>query len=174
MWPLRQRLPRRAGLGRQRIRAAGGWWEQRTSFLRVLTPLPGRATVTVSWAHHGQLVGGLHARQPGRRPPSTSRQRQSNPFSLAPLTAAVIGLVVEGNGQVVEEGEHGLLVEQQAFEQIARGRLREAPALAWRALGRWVAGGRLAARPTASRFRERLRRGSRRVGGTWERPWLRA
>ena len=39
--------------------AAAGWCETQTNFLRVLTALTGRATVTISWAHHGQLWGEL-------------------------------------------------------------------------------------------------------------------
>ena len=33
-------------------------------------------------------------------------------------------IVIEGDGQVIEEGERLLLLEQEPFEEVARGRLR--------------------------------------------------
>jgi len=38
-------------------------------------------------------------------------------------------VVVEGDAQVVEEGEHLLLPQQEPFEQVARGRLRQPASL---------------------------------------------
>jgi hypothetical protein len=50
-------------------------------------------------------------------------------------------IVVEGDGEVVEEGQHLVLPEPQAFQPVARGRLLEAPPLAWLPLvGGWGIG----------------------------------
>src|SRR5678816_911185 len=59
----------------------------------LLTPRQRRATVTVSWAHHGQLCPrALFGRQHGT-PPSASRARPSRPFSPAPLTVTSLSFV---------------------------------------------------------------------------------
>src|SRR5258708_24143223 len=71
---------------------------------------------------------------------------------LEPAQVALRLIVVEGNAWVVEEGEHGLLVQVESFEQIARRKLLYAPALARAACG-------LAANPPPARQPAVPRRG---------------
>src|SRR5690349_3823905 len=40
-------------------------------------------------------------------------------------------IVVEGDRQVVEEGQHRLLAQQQSFNEVTGGRLLSAPAPRW-------------------------------------------
>src|SRR5258708_20631972 len=50
-------------------------------------------------------------------------------LNLEPAQIPLRLVVVEGNRQVVEEGQHRRLVEQEASKQVAGGRLRQASAL---------------------------------------------
>ena len=49
-------------------------------------------------------------------------ERAQIPFGL---------VVVEGDGQIIEEGQHRLVSQEQSRQQVARRRLPEPPALAW-------------------------------------------
>ena len=77
-------------------------------------------------AHRGEV-----ASDPGERVGS-GVAAEAVRYLLVPLEPTQVPLrlvVVEGDRQVVEEGAPRVLVEEEAFEQIARRRLRQAAPL---------------------------------------------
>jgi hypothetical protein len=70
---------------------------------------------------------------------STLRAKRAGDFLLHLEYAQILLrlVVVEGNRQIVEEGEHLVLPQQKSFEQIARGGLRQPTALSRSAVVIW-------------------------------------
>jgi len=79
-------------------------------------------------AHRGQV-----ATDPGERFGTAVRsERASNLLLDLEHAQVLLGLVVvEGDGEVVQEGQHRVLAYPQAIEQAAWGRLLQTSALAW-------------------------------------------